>query len=146
MASSSPFLTALLKSTKTLAIGPEVKAPTETDRTGLTVPVELTTVSTRPREIVAVTYFGAECCCHHDLALNEMPPTTPTRMARISSGFRIRLMMAPQNLVPRVTLGTRVTRVQECLAGVGSVETYLDLRRIVSTAVMQVANHTPPTA
>jgi hypothetical protein len=38
-----------LKSTRIDSIGPETKAPTWTDRTGLTVPVEFTTATIRPR-------------------------------------------------------------------------------------------------
>src|SRR5262249_19831647 len=70
-------------------MGPEVKAPTETERTGLTVPVELTTVSTRPRDTVAVTYLGTERCSHHDFAQTPAATTPPASPPRIRSQVRV---------------------------------------------------------
>src|SRR5262249_44292914 len=86
--------TRLLKSTKISAIGPETKAPTETERTGLTVPVELTTVSTRPRVTLAVTNFGADRCAHQERAgmttAAAIPASTPRTISH-RSNRRMRL-------------------------------------------------------
>src|SRR5262249_19190799 len=68
----------LLKSTNTSAIGPDTNAPTVTERTGFTVPVELTTVSTRPRETLAVVNFLSERPFHHDRGDAANPAGTPT--------------------------------------------------------------------
>src|SRR5579871_5279779 len=75
-------------------MGPEVKAPTETDRTGLIVPLELTTISTRPRDTVAVTYFGTEWCCHHEWAWTPPNTASPTSTLTIRSRFGIQRMAA----------------------------------------------------
>src|SRR5262245_10772762 len=94
-ASTCPFVTTLLKSTLTLAIGPEVNAPTDTDRTGLTVPVEVTTVATRPRDTVVVTYLGKARFAIQDFIRSRASAPPPTRTPRMRSHFRSLRTMQP---------------------------------------------------
>src|SRR5215471_2896600 len=84
----------LLKSTKISSIGPEANAPTDTERTALTVPVELTTDSTRPQLTAAVRNFGG---CLRNLPKNGLaaPPTTATRMPAINVHFKNRRIKSP---------------------------------------------------
>ena len=71
------------------------RARTETTGTGLTVPVELTMVSTLPRDTVAVRYFGTECRCHQEIAQTVAPAGTPSNTTSIKSHFTNRRMTAP---------------------------------------------------
>src|SRR6185503_12073155 len=75
-------------------MGPDVNAPTDTVRTGLIVPVELTTVSTRPRVTGTVRYFGA---------LRSLSQA-PSGMLRAPSPITAIITMVPvnQRFMPRL--------------------------------------------
>ena len=78
-------MTSSLKSTPIVLIGPDVNAPTEINFTGLTVPVEFTTVSTRPFDTLAARYLRCVPLGSQDTPGTLSVTTMPTTTAAITS-------------------------------------------------------------